>query len=147
MLKCLPTISYSGILPIIQWLGSIERKAPATRNILTIERIQAWSMLFFYPLDHTRYLLSHSVISDKTSSVLARITGTTKKSADGTTSLDAGKISRLSCQLWLLYTIMQLGHLREDRRILVAEARTLSKSKVKLQSFVHIPHLIELIPV
>ncbi|KAI0090998.1 hypothetical protein BDY19DRAFT_932963 [Irpex rosettiformis] len=121
--------SLFGVLPIIQWLSSIERKAPATRSLLTIERIQAWSMLLFYPLDHTRYLLSHSVVNDKTSSALARISGTTKTSADGTTSLDAGKISRLSCQLWLLYTIMQLGHLREDKKILVDEARSLSKSK------------------
>ena len=122
-----------GILPIIQWLSSIERKAPTTRNLLTIERVQAWSMLLFYPLDHTRYLLSNSVLSDKTPSLLARISGVTKKSSDGTTSLDAGKISRLSCKMWLLYTIMQLGHLREDRKILVAEARSLSKTKVLVQ--------------
>jgi hypothetical protein len=125
------TLCLLGLLPIIQWLGSIERKAPATRNLLTIERVQAWSMLLFYPLDHTRFLLSHSIISPKiSSSLLSNISNTTTKATDSTVSLDAGKISRLSCRFWLLYTVMQLAHLREDRKILTAEARSLNKSKV-----------------
>ncbi|KAI0695401.1 hypothetical protein BC835DRAFT_953648 [Cytidiella melzeri] len=121
--------SFWGLLPILQWLISMERKSPATRNLLTIERIQAWSMLLFYPLDHTRFLVSHSIVPAKTNSLLARLTSTTTKSLDGTVSLDPGKISRLSCRFWLLYTVMQLAHLREDRKILVAEARSLGKSK------------------
>ncbi|KAI0342677.1 hypothetical protein BDW22DRAFT_1330128 [Trametopsis cervina] len=122
--------SFWGMLPMIRWLISLEHNPPPTRKLLTIERLQAWSLLLFYPLDHAQFLISHSVIPAKTSSpFLARSAKVTTKALDGTVSLDAGKLSRLSCQLWLLYIVMQFAHLREDRKILLSEERSLNKSK------------------
>lgn len=119
------------MLPIIRWLISIERNPPPTRKLLTIERLQAWSLLLFYPLDHMSYLVSHSVIPAKTSlPLLSRTPSITSQATDGTISLDAGKMSRLSCRFWTIYIVMQIAHLREDRRILLAEERSLGKSKV-----------------
>lgn len=46
-----------GLLPIIQWLSSIERNRPPTRRLLTLERLQGWSMLAYYPLEHLYYRL------------------------------------------------------------------------------------------
>ena len=55
------------MLPIIQWLVSIEKSQPATRKLLTIERLQGWSMLAYYPLEHVYYLASHKLLPWKLS--------------------------------------------------------------------------------
>lgn len=51
-----------GLLPILQWLVALERSPSPTRRLLTIERAQGWSMLFYYPMEHLYYLLAHDVI-------------------------------------------------------------------------------------
>lgn len=132
------------MLPIIRWLISLERNPPPTRRLLTIERIQAWSLLFFYPLDHASYLVSHSIVPAKTSSsLLSRAASITQQSADGSVSLDAGKMTRLSCRFWAVYLVMQLAHLQEDRGILLSEERSLSKSKVRTKICMSFTWLIQ----
>jgi len=102
-----------GILPIIQWFNSLERSQPPTRNLLTIERLQAWSMLAYYPLEHVYWLASHSLLPWN---IPAR-------------TLD--KISRWSCRFWAAYVILQFLHLREDALLIAARERTLRQDKGK----------------
>jgi hypothetical protein len=123
-----------GLLPIIQWLISIERRHPPTRKLLTIERLQGWSMLFFYPLDHMSNLISHGITSP--SSLPSGPAALSKPSDKGSVPvLDAGKLSMWSCRFWGLYVALQLLHLREDRKLLIASQRSLSKAKLKGSSY------------
>lgn len=57
---------FFGLLPIIAWLFSLEQKsegaeqAPATlqsRIVKNVQRVQAWSMMAYYPLEHACELL------------------------------------------------------------------------------------------
>jgi len=119
-----------GLLPIIQWLVSIERKNPSTRRLLTIERLQGWSMLFFYPLDHLSNLISHGITSP--SSLPSGPAALSKPSEkDKAPVLDAGKLSMWSCRFWGLYVALQFAHLLEDRKLLIASQRSLAKAKSK----------------
>ncbi|KAH0833055.1 hypothetical protein J3R83DRAFT_12046 [Lanmaoa asiatica] len=52
-----------GLLPILQWMISMEKNPPPTRTLLTIERLQGWSMLAYYPLEHLYYLRAHNLSS------------------------------------------------------------------------------------
>ncbi|CCO30309.1 hypothetical protein BN14_04336 [Rhizoctonia solani AG-1 IB] len=54
--------NFWGLLPILQWLSSLERSQPQTRKLLNIERLQALAMLAYYPLEHAYYLGSQSII-------------------------------------------------------------------------------------
>ncbi|KAI9463229.1 hypothetical protein BJY52DRAFT_1115715, partial [Lactarius psammicola] len=51
-----------GVLPIIQWLISLERAPPPTR-CLTIERTQGWSILVFFPLRQFSFLRTNDFVS------------------------------------------------------------------------------------
>jgi hypothetical protein len=128
--EIIPTRHHLGILPIFQWLISLERNRPPTRALLTIERLQGWSMLFFYPLDHLSYLLNHGVVS--ASSLPAGPSALSSPSAaPGAPVLDANKLSLWSCRFWGLYVALQFAHLREDRKLLIARQRALIKAKAK----------------
>lgn len=88
----------------------MERNQPPSRRLLTIERLQGWSMLAYYPLEHIYFLASQNIIklSDKT------IT----------------KIAVWSCRFWAAYVILQFYHLREDSRILSRRAKGLKGSEI-----------------
>ncbi|ETW83424.1 hypothetical protein HETIRDRAFT_241554, partial [Heterobasidion irregulare TC 32-1] len=101
-----------GLLPIFQWLISLERSPPPTRRLLTIERAQGWSMLAYYPMEHLYYLLSHEIIPSSISLPFSRSS---------------------SSPFWALYVVLQFAHLREDRALLLRRERVLSKEKVKGQ--------------
>jgi hypothetical protein len=77
---------------------SLERSHPPTRRLLTIERLQGWAMLGYYPLEHIYYLGASKIIpvSPKT----------------------LNKLSLWSCRFWAVYVILQFSHLSEDRRLL-----------------------------
>jgi len=94
-----------GLLPIVQWLTSLEKTQPPTRKILTLERLQAWSMLAYYPSEHMYYLASHGIISIST----RRLT----------------KIAIWSCRFWAAYVVLQFFHLREDRNLLKQREKAL----------------------
>jgi len=120
-----------GLLPIIKWLTSLERNPPPTRKLLTIERLQGWSMLAYYPLEHLYYLLAHSIIPPQIPlpSVSRLWPSSTGEAKQESIHLNAGIISRVSTRLWAVYVFLQLLHLQEDRRLLKAKERALSRSK------------------
>ncbi|THU87260.1 hypothetical protein K435DRAFT_730021 [Dendrothele bispora CBS 962.96] len=102
-----------GLLPIIQWLISLERNPHPTKKILGIERLQAWSMMGYYPLEHLAYLASHEVIPPRLWSF----------------SLSPGAMSIWSCRFWAAYVVLQIAHLREDWKHLQARTRSYRKAK------------------
>ncbi|KAK7690443.1 hypothetical protein QCA50_005541 [Cerrena zonata] len=120
-----------GLLPIFRWLISLERNPPPTRKLLTIERLQGWAMLGYYPLEHLYYLVSHSVIPSEFSlpSLGSLLPFSSSESKGRSISLDAGVLSRTSTRLWALYVFLQLAHLREDQRLLTMTQRSLGRSK------------------
>lgn len=92
-----------GLLPIIQWLSSLERSQPQTRKLLNIERLQALSMLAYYPLEHAYYFGAQSIL---------RLSPRT-----------TGRLAIWSCRVWALYIVLQFEHLREDMRLLALDER------------------------
>ncbi|KAJ2920922.1 hypothetical protein H1R20_g16172, partial [Candolleomyces eurysporus] len=115
-----------GLLPIIQWLISLERSPPATRTLLTIERLQGWSMLAYYPLEHLYFLLSHNIIPSTITSPLSFFSSS--KTAKRL-KLNANKISLWSTRFWALYVFLHFAHLVEDRKLLIQRHKALKMSK------------------
>jgi len=113
-----------GILPIFQWMISMERSPPPTRTLLTIERLQGWSMLGFYPLEHLYYLRAHDLIPASIPSLAALFGRKSKR-----IPLDGNKLILWSCRCWLLYVVLQFAHLREDRKLLLTRQKNLRKGK------------------
>ncbi|PPQ69186.1 hypothetical protein CVT25_006964 [Psilocybe cyanescens] len=113
-----------GLLPIFQWLISVERNPPATRKLLTIERLQGWSMLAYYPLEHLSYLGSHGIIPTTIPSPTT-IFSSKKKFI----SLDPGKLGMWSCRCWAVYVALQFVHLVEDRKLLKQRHNSIRKAK------------------
>ncbi|KAI0255160.1 hypothetical protein BJV78DRAFT_1119946 [Lactifluus subvellereus] len=109
-----------GILPIIQWLISLERSPPPTRRLLTIERTQGWSMLAFYPLQHFSYLRTHELIP--AALPLPSLSGKPRRVA-----INDPAVSLWSTRLWAAYVVLQLAHLREDRALLLKRQRALNR--------------------
>ena len=112
-----------GLLPIFQWLISLERNPQPTRNLHVIERLQGWAMLCYYPLEHLSYLGSHGIIPARIRNPLSIFSG--KK----TIGLNPGVLGRWSCRFWALYVILQFAHLGEDRRLLQSRQKALRKAK------------------
>jgi hypothetical protein len=115
-----------GLLPIFQWLISLERNPPPTRNLLTIERLQGWSMLAYYPLEHIYYLCSHGIIPSSIPSFSSLFSSTGKR-----IPINADAIGIWSCRFWALYVMLQFAHLQDDRKLLQLRERSLSKAKGK----------------
>ncbi|KZP22809.1 hypothetical protein FIBSPDRAFT_786864 [Athelia psychrophila] len=114
-----------GLLPIFQWLISLERTPPPTRRLLTIERIQGWAMLGYYPLEHISYLRSNDLIPATIPSPVSYLSDTAKP-----IEINAGKLGMWSCRFWAFYVVLQFAHLREDRKLLQQRERTLKKGKM-----------------
>ncbi|KAG5718982.1 hypothetical protein E4T56_gene20395 [Termitomyces sp. T112] len=110
-----------GLLPIVQWLISLERTPPATRNLLTLERLQGWSMIAYYPLEHLSYLMFNGTIP---STLSIKSPFSTRQ-----ISLSANSLSVWSCRFWAIYVLLQFIHLREDFKLLRARQRNLRKGK------------------
>ena len=114
----------SGLLPILKWLISLERSPPATRNLLTIERLQGWSMLAYYPLEHVYYLGSHGIIPNVITSPFSLFTSKKRK-----LSLDLNTLGLWSCRFWAIYVALHFIHLLEDRKLLKQRYNSLRKAK------------------
>ena len=114
----------SGLLPILKWLISLERSPPATRNLLTIERLQGWSMLAYYPLEHVYYLGSQGIIPTVITSPLSLFSSKKKK-----LSLDLNVLALWSCRFWAAYIVLHFAHLLEDRKLLRQRYNSLRKAK------------------
>ncbi|KAK7033057.1 TPR-region domain-containing protein [Favolaschia claudopus] len=113
-----------GLFQIFQWLIALERNQQPTRNLLTIERLQGWSMLGYYPFEHLSYLRTHDVLPPTLPSPASLLNPTAKP-----ISLNAKDLSLLSCRCWASYVILQFAHLREDRKLLLLQQRALRKGK------------------
>ncbi|KAG1744049.1 uncharacterized protein EDB91DRAFT_1246930 [Suillus paluster] len=113
-----------GLLPIFQWMISMERNPPPTRTLHTIERLQGWSMLGFYPLEHLYYLRAHNLIPTSIPSLSAILGRSSKR-----ISLNENRLIIWSCRCWLLYTVLQFAHLREDIKLLLTRQKNLRKGK------------------
>ncbi|KAI0775073.1 hypothetical protein BD413DRAFT_292811 [Trametes elegans] len=120
-----------GLLPIFQWMISLERNPSPTRKLRTIERLQGWSMLGYYPLEHLYYLLSHSIISDKLPlpSATAFVPFIRTRPSDKHIPLDLGTLGTWSTRFWAAYVVLQLAHLREDSKLVQLRERSLGKTK------------------
>lgn len=113
-----------GLLPILQWMISMERNPPPTRALLTIERLQGWSMLAYYPLEHLYYLRAHNLIPATIPSITSLLRRTSKR-----IHLNANSLVMWSCRAWAVYVILQFAHLMEDRKLLLMKEKTLRKGK------------------
>lgn len=118
------TSDHAGLLPIFQWLISLERNPQPTRNLLTIERLQGWSMLGYYPLEHLSYLSSRNIIPTTLPAVTSHFTSSSKP-----VTLDPGVLGMWSSRFWALYVVLQFAHLREDRKLLQLRQRALRQAK------------------
>ncbi|EJD49543.1 hypothetical protein AURDEDRAFT_112419 [Auricularia subglabra TFB-10046 SS5] len=96
-----------GLLPILQWMISLEKSHPPTRALLTIERLQGWSMIAYYPLEHIYYLAAHKMLPWKLP------------------SRTLNKISLWSTRFWAAYVLLQFLHLREDWKLIKLAERAL----------------------
>ena len=112
-----------GMLPIIQWLISLERAPPPTRRLLTIERTQGWSMLAFYPLQHLSYFRKHDIIP--TSLPLPAVPPSQLSGKPRRATINVAAVAQWSSRLWATYVVLQLAHLREDRALLIKKQRAL----------------------
>ncbi|KAJ8084469.1 hypothetical protein PM082_003239 [Marasmius tenuissimus] len=115
-----------GLIPIVQWMISLERNPQPTRKLLNIERFQGWSMLGFYPLEHLSFLRSQDVLPPKISVSAPPLT--TKPEI---ITINAGELSLWSCRCWATYVVLQFAHLREERKLIQARQRDLRKGKGK----------------
>ncbi|RDB25918.1 hypothetical protein Hypma_006765 [Hypsizygus marmoreus] len=113
-----------GLLPIVQWLISLERNQQPTRNLLTIERLQGWSMLACGPLEQLAYLCSHGIIPSTLPNIVSLFSSSAKP-----ITLDANVLGIWSTRFWALYVVLQFAHLREDRKLLQLRQRNLRKVK------------------
>ena len=111
------------MLPIIQWLISLERTPPPTRRLLTIERTQGWSMLAFYPLQHLSYFRKHDIIP--AALPLPTVLPSQSSGKPRQVSINVPAVSLWSSRLWATYIVLQLAHLREDRTLLIKKQRAL----------------------
>lgn len=126
---------HTGILPIVQWLTTLERNPPPTRTLVTIERLQGWAMLAYYPLEHLSYLISHAILPDSFDlpilpnlfGMLSRRKG---KGKAGRWRLDADVLGLWACRCWAVYVALQFAHLREDMKLLRSRERAVGKMKV-----------------
>jgi hypothetical protein len=119
-------IAPPGILPIVQWLISLEHNPQAipTRKLLTIERLQGWSMLAYYPLEHIYYLRSHEIIPATIPSLASLFSASAKP-----IHLNSDAIGIWSTRFWALYVMLQFVHLKEDWKLIKMRERTLRKAK------------------
>jgi len=113
------------MLPIIQWLISLEHAPPPSRRLLTIERTQGWSMLAFYPLQHLSYFRKHDLIP--TASPLPAGLPSQSSEKPRRATLSNAAVALWSSRLWATYVVLQLAHLREDRTLLIKTQRALSR--------------------
>ncbi|KAF9223744.1 hypothetical protein BS17DRAFT_733490 [Gyrodon lividus] len=115
---------FLGLLPILQWMIAMERSPPPTRALLTIERLQGWSMLAYYPLEHLYYLRAHNLVPVAMPSIMSLVRRTSKP-----VHLNANALAMWSCRAWAIYVILQFAHLIQDRKLLLMREKNLKKGK------------------
>ncbi|GAA6023009.1 hypothetical protein JCM11491_000355 [Sporobolomyces phaffii] len=99
-----------GLFPIIQWAQSLNDPAtqPKDRQLLLIQRLQAWSMLLYYPLEHTYYLAGKGVFKIQPKRI--------------------GQMAIWSCRFWAAYVVLQIFHIRRSFTLVSREKRAILRS-------------------
>ncbi|ORY84745.1 peroxisomal biogenesis factor 11 [Leucosporidium creatinivorum] len=106
-----------GLFPILQWAQSLNDPASAPKDkwLKVIQRVQVWSMLVYYPLEHYYYLAGKGVFK-----------ASAKKISD---------IAIWSCRFWAAYVALQVAHNLRSRALLTRARVALAQSrKTKLQA-------------
>ncbi|GAA6028648.1 hypothetical protein JCM8097_007328 [Rhodosporidiobolus ruineniae] len=102
-----------GLFPIIEWAQSLNDPAsqPKDKQLLLLNKLQAWSMILYYPLEHIYYLAGKGVfkISPK------RI----------------NEIALWSCRFWAAYVVLQIFHIRRSFQLLRLDRAALVSSTRK----------------
>lgn len=114
----------------------MERNPPPTRRLLTIERLQGWSMLAYYPLEHIYYMLTHDIIPTTFAlpTLASLIPFVASKPSGKLVTLNRGAFAIWSCRFWATYIILQFVHMKEDFKLLKLREKAVSKSKVRVSA-------------
>ena len=124
----------TGILPIFQWLISLERTPQPTKRLHNIERLQGWSMLGFFPLEQLSYLISKDVVPATlpAPASLLPFASTSSKLANSNLTkpieVDVNRLGMLSCRFWAAYVLLQFAHMEEDRKLLVMKHKAYKRA-------------------
>jgi len=94
-----------GLVSVLHWLIMLEKSQPPSRKLLTLERLQAWSLLAYSPLEQLYYLGAHKIVP--------------------ISAKRQGQLSRWSSRLWGVYLVLQFIHLREDTLLLYHREKAL----------------------
>ncbi|KAI8084805.1 peroxisomal biogenesis factor 11 [Halteromyces radiatus] len=100
-------LRYYGLLPMVQYMNYIEHHAPPSAWHQTVERLQNWANVIYYPLEHIYWLGAHQVIplsEEKTN-----------------------KIGMWSCRFWATYVVLEYVRLLEQYRLLRRRETSLMK--------------------
>ncbi|SAM01921.1 hypothetical protein [Absidia glauca] len=100
-------LRYYGLLPMVQYMNYIEHHAPPSAWHQTIERLQNWANVIYYPLEHIYWLGAHQVIP-----------------------LSQAKTDRIgiwSCRFWASYVVLEYVRLLEQYRLLRQRETSLVK--------------------
>ncbi|RIA95013.1 peroxisomal biogenesis factor 11 [Glomus cerebriforme] len=100
-------LRFYGLLPLIQWMIHIEHHPPVTPLLLHIERIQNFTMILYYPLEHIWWLAYHKIID--------------------ITDTRLNKIGIWSCRFWAAYVILQFWHLAIEWKLYKRQSRNIIK--------------------
>ncbi|GJE94579.1 hypothetical protein PsYK624_107490 [Phanerochaete sordida] len=120
----------TGTLSMLRWLKLIESTPYKTRRLRTIERLQGWSILLYFPIEHITYLIGHEVVPAQWSFSLPFASkGAGEKASPWTFNVPVGPLVKFSMALWGLYTALQLAHYREDLKGLAQDEANISKTK------------------
>ncbi|KAG8864911.1 hypothetical protein FRB96_003498 [Tulasnella sp. 330] len=94
-----------GLLPTMNWASGLEKDPNPNPRLLAIERLQALSMLIYYPLDNFYFFGKHSLYPM-----------TTQRQTN---------LSLWATRAWAAYVALSLLHLREDVNVLEQRGQTL----------------------
>ncbi|KAI8065687.1 peroxisomal biogenesis factor 11 [Gongronella butleri] len=100
-------LRYYGLLPMVQYMNYIEYNPSPSAFHQTIERLQNWANVIYYPLEHIYWLGAHQVIP--------------------MTEQKTNKIGIWSCRFWATYVVLEYVRLYEQYRMLRARETSLLK--------------------
>ncbi|KAK4048967.1 hypothetical protein OIO90_005602 [Microbotryomycetes sp. JL221] len=100
-----------GLLPILSWAQSLNdpKQAPSDGQLKLIEKLQCWSMLLYYPLEHYYYLAGKGIFKATTERI--------------------NKIAIWSCRFWAAYVALQVLHIRREYQLLALSKRQLGLAR------------------
>jgi len=91
-------LRYYGLVPMLQWIMTLEKTGAPTKTLLTLQRLQNLLNVMYYPLEHTWWLGSHQVIPIEKATL--------------------NKIGLWSCRFWATAIILSFFQLYEEYKLL-----------------------------